>query len=220
MGLEKAYFAKRDKNNRSVKFVECMFNPKEMTITRSNQFGEENPKGYQSSVHQFGGGKSRTLTMDLFFDTYEKQEDVRIYTDKITGCDDEGRPEKGLMDIDSDQHTPPICIFTWGTFNFHCIIQSVTKKFTMFLPNGTPVRATLSVTLLESRDIDKQVKEMDTHSSDLTKSWVVSEGDSLWEIAAKEYGRPEDWRLIAKKNNIENPRFLTPGQRLIIPVKE
>lgn len=217
-GLVKAYFSKKD--NPSVKIVECMFNPKELTITRSNQFGKAKPKGFQSSVHQFGGGESRTLTIDLFFDTYEKREDVRAYTNKITGWDDEGRPEKGLMDISSNQHTPPICIFTWGAFNFNCIIQSVTKKFTMFIPDGTPVRATLSVTLLESRDIDKQVKEMNLLSSDLTKSWVVTQGDSLWAIAAKEYGSPEDWRLIAKRNNIENPRILNPGQILVIPVKE
>jgi nucleoid-associated protein YgaU len=124
------------------------------------------------------------------------------------------------MDIDSDLHAPPICEFIWGKFSFRCIIEKVSKKFTMFLPSGIPVRATLNVILKEYRDIGVQVKEMNLQSSDLTKSWVVTKGDSLWAIAAQEYGSPEYWRLIAKRNNIENPHILISGQRLTIPVKE
>ena len=90
----------------------------------------------------------------------------------------------------------------------------------MFLPEGIPVRATLSVTLKEYREVEVQVKEIDLHSADLTKRWVVTQGDSLWSIAAKEYGDPTDWRLIAETNRIDNPRTLNPGQELLIPVKE
>jgi len=161
----------------------------------------------------------------LFFDTYELKLDVRLFTDRITGWDAGSMfsqlPDavKGLMDIDSDLHAPPVCLFIWGAFIFQCIIERVSKRFTMFLPEGFPVRATLNVTLKEYREVEVQVKELDLHSADITKSWVVKEGDSLWAIAAKEYGNPADWRLIADANSIENPRLLNPGQRLVIPVK-
>jgi nucleoid-associated protein YgaU len=65
-----------------------------------------------------------------------------------------------------------------------------------------------------------QLNELSLFSSDVTKTWVVKRGDSLWSIAAKEYGDPADWRLIADVNHIRNPRMLTPGRELIIPVKE
>jgi nucleoid-associated protein YgaU len=94
------------------------------------------------------------------------------------------------------------------------------QRFTMFLPEGIPVRATLSVTLKEYREVKIQVQEIDPHSADLTKRWVVTRGDSLWSIAAKEYGVSADWRLIAEANNIDNPRILKPGQELVIPIKE
>lgn len=90
----------------------------------------------------------------------------------------------------------------------------------MFLPEGIPVRATLSVTLKEYKEVDTQVMNMNLLSADLTKRWVVTRGDSLWSIAFKEYGSPDDWRLIANANNIDNPRILNPGQELIIPSKE
>jgi nucleoid-associated protein YgaU len=90
----------------------------------------------------------------------------------------------------------------------------------MFHPSGFPVRATLSVTLKEYREVIVQLMELDRRSADLTRSWVVKQGDSLWSIAFKEYGDPADWRLIADANHIDNPRQLEPGQELVIPIKE
>ena len=219
--LVKAFLTRKDK---PYVIVPCLFNPKELNIEKSNKFAEVNIPGLSSPIFQFVRGNARSVTLELFFDTYELGEDVRSYTDQITGWDDgsmlSNLPDKGLMDIDSDLHAPPVCLFIWGDFTFQCIIERVTKRYTMFLPEGIPVRATLNVTLKEYREVDIQVTEIDAQSADLTKRWVVTQGDSLWSIASREYGKPGDWRLIAEENNIDNPRNLNPGQELVIPVKE
>lgn len=221
--LVKAFLTRKDN---PLLIVPCLFNPKELSVEKSNQFAEVNIPGLPSPVFQFVRGNARSVTLDLFFDTYEAGTDVRMFTDRITGWDAGSMLSKlpnfakGLMDIDSNLHAPPVCIFIWGAFIFQCIIERVTKRFTMFLPEGIPVRATLSVTLKEYREVDVQVKEISVLSADLTKRWVVTQGDSLWSIAAREYGNPEDWRLIAEANRIDNPRIIYPGQELIIPVKE
>jgi nucleoid-associated protein YgaU len=221
--LVKAFLTRKDN---PLMIVPCMFNPKELSIEKSNQYAEVNIPGLSSPIFQFVRGNARSVSIELFFDTYEEGLDVRIYTDRITGWDAGSMYSKlpgiakGLMDIDSDLHAPPVCIFVWGTFLFQCIIERVSKRFTMFLPEGIPVRATLSLTLKEYRDVDIQIKEIDFHSADITKRHVVKEGDSLWSISAKEYGDPADWRLIAEENKIDNPRILKPGQELVIPVKE
>lgn len=219
--LEKAYFTRKD--NPAVT-VPCLFNPKELSVEKSNQFAAVNIPGLSSPIFQFVRGDARSITVELFFDTYEKGIDVRTYTDLITGWDAGSMlsklPNKGLMDIDSDLHAPPICLFVWGTFIFQCIIERVSKRFTMFLPAGIPVRATLSVTLKEYREVEIQVQEIAAQSADLTKRRTVIQGDSLWSIAAKQYGNPADWRLIADANKIDNPRLLEPGRELAIPVKE
>ncbi|MFQ5795252.1 MAG: ScyD/ScyE family protein [Candidatus Bipolaricaulia bacterium] len=50
-------------------------------------------------------------------------------------------------------------------------------------------------------------------------SATVQEGDSLWKIAKRAYGRGSLWTLIADANGIDvaNPRFLQVGERLIVP---
>jgi nucleoid-associated protein YgaU len=221
--LVKGYLTRKDDPSVRVTFL---FNPKELSVEKSNQYAEVNIPGLSSPIFQFVRGNARSVTMDLFFDTYEEGTDVRLHTDKITGWDAGSMfsnlpgSAKGLMDIDSELHAPPVCLFIWGAFVFQCIIDRVSKRFTMFLPEGIPVRATLSVTLKEYREVDIQVKEIDFHSPDVTKRWTVKQGDSLWSIAAKEFGDPAVWTLIAGANGIDNPRTIEPGTDLVIPVKE
>lgn len=211
---DKACLVRKDKPSEKVDFL---FNPERFTVVRTNQFTEVNIPGLSTSIFQFVKGGARTLTMDIFFDTYELKEDVRIFTDRITGWESETKKAKGLMDIDPGLHTPPICLFIWGSFIFPCIIERVAKNFTMFLPDGTPVRATLNVTLKECTEIRRRER---THSSDRTKMWTVKQGDSLWFIAEKEYGNPALWRPIAEANKIDNPRVLKTGMELTIPPLE
>jgi nucleoid-associated protein YgaU len=45
----------------------------------------------------------------------------------------------------------------------------------------------------------------------------VKLGDTLSNIAAAEYGDPNQWRPIAIANRIDNPRVLAPGRGLVIP---
>ncbi len=217
MPLVKAFLTRKDKPWLIVPFL---FNPSEFSVEKTNQFTEVDIPGLPSSTFQFVKGGVRTVTMDLTFDTYEEKVDVRTFTDRITGWESETKKGKGLMDIDSDLHAPPICLFIWGAYIFPCIIERATKRFTMFLPDGTPVRATLNITLKEYKEFETQVKEISLQSADRTKTRQVKQGDSLWFIAAKEYGNPALWRYIAEANSIDNPRVLKPGMELIIPALE
>lgn len=214
--LVKACLARKDNPAATVSFL---FNPAEFTVERTNQYAEVSIPGLPASTFQFVRAGSRTLTMELFFDTYEDKKDVREFTDLITGWES-GNRARGLMDIDPDLHAPPVCLFAWGTYIFPCIIERVSKRFTMFLPEGTPVRATLNVTLKEYKEHETQLRETARQSADRTKTWTVKEGDSLWFIAAREYGDPELWRPIADANHIDNVRLLKTGVELCIPPLE
>jgi nucleoid-associated protein YgaU len=46
----------------------------------------------------------------------------------------------------------------------------------------------------------------------------VRRGDTLSSIAAEEYNDAMLWRPLAEANRINNPRVLTPGQVLVVPV--
>jgi LysM repeat protein len=113
-----------------------------------------------------------------------------------------------------------VCLFVWGAYVFPCLIERASKKFTMFLPTGIPVRATLSVTLREYVDPHLLTKGTPLSSPDRTKNRVIKQGDSLWLLAAQEYGDPTQWRAIADANHLANPRILEPGTEIVIPPLE
>jgi nucleoid-associated protein YgaU len=99
------------------------------------------------------------------------------------------------------------------------VLQSVRKEFTMFLQDGIPVRARLSLTLKEFK-MELNEREKTLQSPDKTKVHFTQQGDSLWLIASRVYGNADLWRPIAERNGIKNPRILEPGIKLIIPPLE
>lgn len=100
---------------------------------------------------------------------------------------------------------------------FRCIVESVRQKFTLFSPEGIPLRAALSVGLREYKTLDEQLAHLNLTSPDRTHSHVTQNGDTLSRIAAQYYRRAGDWRAIADANTIEDPRRLMVGAFLTIP---
>lgn len=197
--------------------IEVLFNPTEYRLSKSNQFAEVAIPGLGAPMLQFGHGNAQTLSMQLFFDTYDplasskgasKNQDVRQHTRSVTD----------LMRINKSLHAPPICQFSWGSFNFIGVLQQADVRYTLFLPSGVPVRATVDVTFKQFYD-GKQETGM-LQSANYVKEHVVRAGDTLSSIAAELYHDAAKWRPIAEANNIDNPLALEPGRVLIVPAIE
>lgn len=47
--------------------------------------------------------------------------------------------------------------------------------------------------------------------------YLVQQGDTLFSIAQQAYGDGNQWRVIAKANNISDPNLIYPGQVPYIP---
>ena len=114
-------------------------------------------------------------------------------------------------------HAPPIVEFRWGRVKFRSVVERVNGQFTLFLADGTPVRATLDVTFKQYVDVQTAVRARPTQSADHATSHVVVRGETISAIAAQHYDDPRRWRPIADANRLANPRKLVPGQVLAIP---
>jgi hypothetical protein len=189
--------------------IPVLFNPTEYALEKSNEFANINIPGLESPLLQFVRGGLATLNMDLFFDSYEEGKDVREYTGKIAN----------LLKIDRELHAPPILRFAWANLSFTAVLTRVSQKFTMFMADGIPVRATLGVSFSEYRT-QLSGKEEIKHSRDRTRTRIVKQGDTLWQIAESQYGDPALWRAIAAANSIRCPRKLKPGTEILIPPLE
>lgn len=191
--------------------VDVRFNPTEYSIEYSNSFQETAPPGLSNPIIQFVNGNTQVLTMELLFDSYtDKREDVSKATNRFTQ----------LVSIDGDLHAPPRVEFSWGVISFRAVVEKVSQRYTMFLADGTPVRATLTVTFKQYQSISEQLKNPPRNSADKTKRRVFERHDSVWLMAAREYGEARYWRLIAATNRIEDPTDIEPGTVLTLPPLE
>lgn len=109
--------------------------------------------------------------------------------------------------------------FEWGVFKFVSYITTMTQKFTLFQPDGTPVRAKVEVTFTQYTDVNDYPNQNPTSGGGPNERIRrVIAGDRLDTIAAEVYRDPSKWRLIAAHNQIDNPLALRTGQLLRIPM--
>jgi nucleoid-associated protein YgaU len=210
--------------------ITVQFNPTAYSITKPVTWSSQSSTGTSAStasttqsatqinlnapVLQFGGGGSRTLVLELFFDVTEPVEgkpvdDVRQLTNKIVK----------LTRIERDTNQPPICTVSWGNpldppeFPFIGVVTNLVQNFTLFKSDGKPLRARLTVTFTEWIDREKDLKQTDPEQT----TRLVKRGDTLSSLAAEVYGDPNLWRIIAQANNLDDPRHLKVSNPLIIP---
>jgi hypothetical protein len=192
------------------------FNPAEYTLTKGAQIAEIAIPGLDSPLLQFVAGQNEKLSFDLFFDSTEQG---GLGAGAVS-VEEETRSFYQLVKIQPKTHAPPRLRFHWGRgLNFECIVESITQKFTLFSPHGVPLRATLSVTFREYKTLERQIKELNLQSADHTKRHVVVKGETLSSIAAREYGDPRQWRMIADENRDRLSDFRKPpaGLELRLP---
>ena len=223
-----------DKNRNAIlPAFDVLFNPNSYLISKAVNWrsivpgqADDDQEGGQKKPHieydapalVFGGGQGRTLTLQLFYDATDSSilpggkpvEDVRQLTNQIVAL---------TRKQAKNQEEPPIVVLSWGKFPtgsdfpFTGVITSLRQNFTLFKRNGAPVRATLDLTFTEYISPERNKKEHDPEST----TRVIKRGDSLSGIAAEVYGDPQQWRVIAEANGLDDPRRLSPGKRLTIP---
>ncbi len=191
---------------------EVLFNPNQISIQKATKWSKVPTAESDTSAAQFTHGEPAALSLELFFDTYEAGTDVSDHTRKIFHLT--------TIEKHGDLHRPPICQLHWGRYtfdDFQWVLVRLDQKFTLFLADGTPVRATLGCSFQQWRSDEVEAKLLDKQSADVVKTRVVRRGDTLSGIAAEAYKDPALWRSIASANHIANPRLLEPGLTLTLP---
>lgn len=125
--------------------VEFMFNPTLLTFTRTVKWQSEQGNRGENALPKvnFSGVDPFKLTLNqVVFDTYEKRECVvEQYIKKL---------KKAVESPDGQKKRPPVYYLIWGNRkSFPCVMVTLTYKLDLFLPNGTPVRALVDMTLQE-----------------------------------------------------------------------
>lgn len=78
------------------------------------------------------------LVLTLNYDSYEERTDVRSKTRQFKDKLDPGQSRTGQA---------VGCLFQWGKTTYKGVVKSIKEDFSLFLPDGTPVRSIITLTL-------------------------------------------------------------------------
>lgn len=198
-----------------------LFNPTQYSFDRTNTYKATAVPGLGSPLLHFVNGEADQLAMELFLDDHTDPDGpnppppggARSVKERIEDL-------YNLLEIDSKLHAPSPVRFLWGPLQFDAVIEKMGRKVTMFKPDGTPVRATLSVSFKEYRPLKVQLTEPRRESPDKSKRRVLVGRDDVWLLAAREFGDVNRWRLIAEANDLDDPRATVAGDWLLVPPLE
>lgn len=127
--------------------VTAQYNPKEVGIDKSVPWQKAKNSHANTPDLEFTSADGRSLSFELFFDGYEKNEDVHAkYVSKLLKMAEVMNESGGEKD-----KRPPKVKVKWGTLpEFQGVVESVSTKYTMFNASGVPVRCTCNVKFKEA----------------------------------------------------------------------
>jgi hypothetical protein len=215
------------------KTVTVQFNPESLKLSFANQIqnnASSNTAGTPAGGGKGGGGGDQAggtqgrqfigagttkLSVQLWFDAGQAGvDDVRKLSQEviyfIKGKKAQSDPSKFL---------PPGVRFSWGSFNFKGLIDSIEETIDYFSPEGKPLRSTLSMAMSQQTILISDFGGSPGLPSGLpgapgtTPMTPAAAGSTLQGLAASARAGVS-WQAVASANGIDNPRQLAAGQLL------
>lgn len=189
--LEKAELKPANETEKATP-IKFMFNPTELKFSRSvaidqapgattkkgqNQTSFKHPNPYQLTISN--------IILDTYENPYGKEGEERSvlkhlkpFTDAVAYIKEAGTaPAKGGKATQPKAKRPPIYLFTWGKNSYlRCFVKSCNFRLTMFLSDGTPVRAIIDLTL---EQVDNPKSEPSQGTPSVGKAQRKSGGRTL-----------------------------------------
>lgn len=206
--------------------LDVQFNPESLKLAYSNTLNGSDQSG--GSAIQFASQSSTKLTFELWFDVSAPLpkrsgpknvpdvapiKDVRKLTAYVVKF---MKPAPATNSSNQTGNAPPAVRFEWGAFQFDGIVESLSETIDFFSPEGHALRSQLSVSMSQqeiSADLLRGAEVGGAPSPGLNPQLPVKAGDTLQGLAGGQ-GQADDWQVLARINDVENPRNLAPGTLL------
>ena len=169
---------------------------------------------------QGGGGKAQifnklereTLELDLVFDGTGAVDGEAV---SVAGRLKQLR--ELAVRIQGDTHEPNYLVLSWGGLLFKGRMQSLGIDYTLFNPDGSPLRAKVKAKFVGFHENVDARAETAYQSPDLTRLVVVRPGETLPLLCHRVYGDSRYYAQVAQANGLAGFRSIPAGTRLLFP---
>ena len=205
--------------NKTLQTVDAEFllpiNPEQYAQTFKVEYDAKPPSGAQGVESKFKSSAPEELKLDFVLDATDT---VYGYAHLGMSVPDQINALKAVAyDLSGPIHQPKYLKVIWTDFTFDCILTELQITYTLFSPEGTPLRAKISCTFLNYIETERRVREEGKSSPDLTHIRTLKAGDTFPLMVHGIYGDPTLYLEVAKANGLNNFRNIPVGTSLFFP---
>lgn len=191
----------------------CIMNPETLKWQKNIQYNEQQAPNTSSASQKYKSTPSDKLNFEIVIDATgivdAKRTDLYNEIEKL---------ENIIFTYNGKIHRPNFVKIQWGKdFIFKGVLTSFDTSYTLFKPNGSPLRAKVSLSFSQYI-APKTVKKQDNQQSpDITHLVTVEEGMTLPQLCDKVWKDEKYYIQVAKYNGLNKFRNLKGIQKLIFP---
>lgn len=193
-------------------------NPSSYSYSREVKYNDRQAQGASGASPEFNRVGDQDLNFELLFDATGV---LPVPTGKSY--------DNGVVDIinafitlvatvNGTIHSPNYLVVSWATgLQFQGVLTSLKIDYTLFRPDGTPLRAKMSVAFKAYTSEAALAKATGRSSPDLTHIVTVVSGDTLPALCHRIYGNSGYYAQVAAHNRLLSFRDIAPGTELLFP---
>jgi len=193
--------------------VSVMINPEEYTHNHTVSYETKNqPLGTGGETIKYNNTEAETISFKLLYDGTGVLSSPNPCPDVFAEIN---KLKNVIYKYNGTIHSPNYLKISWGTLLFKCRLTSMEVNYTLFKPNGNPLRAKINLNFRGFIDPDTLNLSMQKESVDLSHLRTVMAGDTLPLLCYRIYGNSAYYLDVARINKLANFRNIKPGDQLI-----
>jgi hypothetical protein len=190
-----------------------MINPDSLKWQRSIDYNTTQAPNKSSPSQTYKNSPSDKLSFDIVIDCTGIVDAKR--TDMFTEI---AALESIVFKYNGKIHRPNFVKVQWGqSMTFKGVLNSFDTSYTLFKPDGSPLRAKISLAFSMYVSPTTVTKLDAQESPDITHLVTVVDGMSLPQICQQVWGNDDNYVQVAKYNGLNKFRNLKGAEKLIFP---
>jgi hypothetical protein len=212
-------FSDANYNTQTGKPFTVWINPASYAHDYTIDYSDRQAQGSPGPSPEFDRVGQESISFDLIFDATgvipPPIPGTPLPSDGVAGLIDEFKTLVATMN--GVIHRPNYVKLSWAQLQYQCVLSKMNVTYTLFKPNGTPLRAKVSVTFLSFASEKQLAEEANLSSPDLSHMVTVVAGDTLPLLCHRIYGSSAYYLSVAAYNKLSNFRQLKAGMKLMFP---
>jgi len=191
---------------------DAMINPQDITLKEGINYEQAESIGKSEAEPKYKSHKGSTLDFELTIDG------TGVVTGVMDNVEDKLKKLREVtLNFDGSIHQPRYVRISWGEVLFDGRCISLSTKYTLFKPDGAPLRATATLSFTSFMDSETAAKLEKKSSPDLTHVRSVRAGDTLPLLCEQIYNDSSKYLQVARVNGLVDFRNLEPGTEIHFP---